>query len=359
MIKSQKIKNFLECVIGKECSKTIFFPDGSIFVEKDDILYPSDVNKLIKSKDDKDFLSITSFEFIKNNVSFVLGRDCLISERKNITVKPETVAALNDAKENDVKPLAESEKVLQGTINLKSSSNKKENVESASRKNEPKLIDQLNKKQRKYALGLYRYIKDEDLQSLQSTIIFSKRKNVKRKLKNQFSCKFVVEKGGRVKIYSSVIPCLRFKSRHKNDLVESLKGFSKVVISILEPIAEYISTCGLELVETNKKCESKGTQENVVISKTDFYAAISFGDSLLSKSKKCKKSMKEFKKRTKHLKLFKDIRCYSVSKAISGKKPGLYAEIPSLKCVVYSLDGSSLPSKLMEELKRIYENYKD
>ena len=312
MIKSQKIKNFLECVIGKECSKTIFFPNGSVFVEKDDILYPSDVNKLIKSKDDKDFLSITSFEFIKNNVSFVLGRDCLINECQNTSAKSETTAILSDAKENNTKPFVESEKVLQGTINSKSSSSKKENGESASKNNKPKFIDQLNEKQREYALDLYVYIKGKDLQSLQSKIIFQKRKEIKTVLKNRFSCKFIVIKGGRVKICSNVIANLSFTSNRSNDLVDSLKGFSKVVISTLKPIAENNSAYGLKLTETNKNSASKGTQKNVAISKADFFEALVFANNLLLESEKCRKSISKFGSKIINFKLFKGFRYYSV-----------------------------------------------
>lgn len=466
MIESQDLKNFLECVIGKECSKTIFFPDESIFVEKDDILYPSDVNKLINSKDDKDFLSIKSFEFTENGSIFVLDTDCNIKERSN-EIEENINDLRSDKETNQIVPAIDNE-ILREELNSEHD-NRSESIEN-SIVHEATLGsgERLTSEQIKYALKLYKYAVTIDLNSLKPHQLSGKIFNTLKKL---YFCKLKVKSEPKCqKIYSEVIPFLVFEDKK---LAKTVRGFIRLVRSKLKsvidcdailnqksiverneatfdctnnPIYDKILSFYLEyfmishlsslynlqisdydiyrmktffenefcteiifekgwlnnnvtissisipsldiyiksssktanniafalvnlLTVVSKTCVYDSSSKKIVrivderknsaISKTDFYVAISFADSLLSKSKKCKKSMKEFKKRTKHLKLFKDIRYYSVSKTINGKKPGLYVEIPSIKCVAYSPDGSLLPSKLMKELKQIYDNYKD
>ena len=271
MIKSQKIKNFLECVIGKECSKTIFFPGGSIFVEKDDVLYPSDVNKLIKSKDDKDFLSITSFEFIKNTISFVLGQDCLINECQNITVKSETMAALNGAKENNAKHIDECNKGFNKEESSNGIASKKDNADNSSKKTTPivpseqkhginsiqkddnqpslKSIDKntywigeeaINASQKEYALELYKYICSIDFSSITPELLNEK---IKNDLETRFNFevkkgKYNGKKGKKNRKYnfcSKKLPFLTFESARYSS---AIGAFLKLIVLRLKPAVE-------------------------------------------------------------------------------------------------------------------------
>lgn len=232
MIESQDLKNFLECAIGKECSKTIFFPDGSIFVEKDDILYPSDVNKLINSKDDKDFLSITSFEFTENGSIFVLDTDCNIKERSN-----EIEENINDLRSgkgtNQIVPTIDNE-ILREELNSEHD-NRSESIEnSIVREATLESGERLTSEQIKYALKLYKYAVTIDLNSLKPYQLSGKIFNTLREL---YFCKFKVKSKPKCrKIYSEVIPFLVFEDKK---LSKTVKGFIELVRSKLKPVIDY------------------------------------------------------------------------------------------------------------------------